>query len=302
MDPDSEIRIKFPPFFRVYKSGRVERLVGTTTVAASLDPSPAGVHSRDVAISPAVSARLYLPNDTSPAERLPIVIYYHGGGFCIESAFSPLYHPYLTSFSSRARSLVVSVEYRLAPEHRLPAAHDDAWTAFRWAFGPDPDEWLVRHGDTKATFLAGDSAGANLAHYVATRASAEGIPIEGMVLVHPYFGPKTDGAAMRRVWDVISEMDIEDVRHKPAADGGKAMMAGLRCGRVMVAVAERDMLKGRGVAYWEALRGSGWGGEAELVETEGEDHVFHLLRPGCSKGEELMERIVAFINGRQKKK
>ncbi|KAJ6828520.1 putative tuliposide A-converting enzyme 1, chloroplastic [Iris pallida] len=302
MDADSQIQAEFTPFFRVYKSGRVERLVAAaaTTVPASLDPSPGGVSSKDVTISPNVSARLYLPNNTPADKRLPIVVYYHGGAFCIESAFSPQYHSYACSLSSRANALVVSVEYRLAPEHRLPAAHDDAWEALQWALGPDADEWLVERGDAASVFLAGDSAGANLAHHAASAASKRGLRVEGLVLVHPYFWLKGAGDPnLEGAWGAMSEMDIEDPRHGPMADGAEAELAGLRCRRVMVEVAEKDVLKAVGVAYREALARSGWGGEVELVETGGEGHVFHLARPVCAKGEELMDRVAAFINAKR---
>ncbi|KAJ6795226.1 tuliposide A-converting enzyme 1, chloroplastic-like [Iris pallida] len=192
-----------------------------TTVPASLDPSPGGVSSKEVAISPNVSVRLYLPNTTNPADkRLHIVDNYHGGAFCIESAFSPQYHSYACSLSSRANALVVSVEYRLAPEHRLPVAHDDAWEALQWALGPDADEWLVERGDVASVFLAGDSAGANLAHHATSAASKRGLRIEGLVLVHPYFwlkgggGPEPGGGV---------GSDERDAHRGPAAqlDGGR---------------------------------------------------------------------------------
>ncbi|RLN12591.1 putative carboxylesterase 7 [Panicum miliaceum] len=66
-----------------------------------------------------------------------------------------------------AGAVAVSVNYRLAPEHPLPAAYDDAWAALQWTVssclsGPEP--WLADHGDAKRIFLAGDSAGGNIAH------------------------------------------------------------------------------------------------------------------------------------------
>ncbi|CAN1142561.1 2-hydroxyisoflavanone dehydratase, partial [Linum perenne] len=93
-----------------------------------------GVFSKDVSISdlPKVSARLYLPNSIPQDKKLPILVYFHGGAFCIESAFSSSHLRYLNSLSAEAHALVVSVEYRLAPEHPLPAAYDDSWAALLW--------------------------------------------------------------------------------------------------------------------------------------------------------------------------
>lgn len=86
--------------------------------------------------------------------------------------------------------MVVSVEYRLAPEHPIPAAYDDAWTTLQWVASL-ADPWLADHADPSRTFLAGDSAGGNIVYHTAVRASRDrrcvGIEIEGVVMVHPFF-------------------------------------------------------------------------------------------------------------------
>ncbi|KAL0922299.1 hypothetical protein M5K25_006272 [Dendrobium thyrsiflorum] len=152
--------------------GRVERLTGTTTVPPSLDPST-GVDSRDAIIDPStnVSASLYLPRSNSFAGKLPILLYFHGGGFCIESAASPKYHRHLNSLSSLTPLLAVSLNYRLAPEHRLPAAYHDAWAAIQWVLS-QADPWVAQFGDLNRLFVAGDSAGGNIAHQLVMRAGA----------------------------------------------------------------------------------------------------------------------------------
>ena len=166
----------FFPFLVLYKSGRVQRFMGTDTVPASTDPAT-GVASRDVAVDAAagLAVRLYLPslatNSTAAGAadgggRLPLLVFYHGGAFVTESASSPTYHRYLNALASRARVLAVSVEYHLAPERRLPTAYDDAWAALRWALasarrspGPGGDPCLSRHADPARFFFTGDSAG-----------------------------------------------------------------------------------------------------------------------------------------------
>uniref|UniRef100_A0A0E0DYU3 Alpha/beta hydrolase fold-3 domain-containing protein n=1 Tax=Oryza meridionalis TaxID=40149 RepID=A0A0E0DYU3_9ORYZ len=308
------VAVELLPFIRVYVSGRVERLLGTDTVAASLD-EPTGVASKDVTVDPAtnLSVRLYLPPAVAAGERLPILVYFHGGGFMVESATSPTYHRYLNALASRARVVAVSVEYRLAPEHPLPAAYDDSWAALAWAVATaaaaavDPEPWLAAHGDASRVFIAGDSAGANIAHNVAMRAAAAPLPggagITGVLLMHPYFwdASNTMGPALedriRREWRFMCgspDVRVDDPRLSPTVRGAPSLAA-LPCGRVMVAVAGDDFLAGKGWAYHAALVASRWHGEAELVDTPGEGHVFHLARPGTAAAAKMMDLVVDFV-------
>ncbi|KAK8930695.1 putative carboxylesterase 2 [Platanthera zijinensis] len=307
----------FSPLFRQYKSGRVERLAGTAIAApAPVDPAT-GVATKRVVIDPItpVSACLYLPpNLQASSGAVPLLLYFHGGAFCIQSAFSPTYHPHLTALAARANLLVVSVDYRLAPEHPLPAAYDDCWAAINWAFSR-ADPWLADHGDLRRVFLAGDSAGANIAHRMALRAGAEGTgPFEGMALVHPYFWGseaivgETEDVGMRAwmagLWRAVcgGAKGLDEKWIDPAKEEEKAVMR-MACRRVMVCVAERDLMRARGRAYWEMLKRSQWGGEAEIMETKAEGHVFHLdCRPEIDGNvEELMGVLVGFFEGLEKK-
>ncbi|KAG0478001.1 hypothetical protein HPP92_012720 [Vanilla planifolia] len=145
------------PSIQVRPAGAPRRTV--VADAAPVDDAT-GVTARRVVIDPStpLHACLYLPPDPSP--NLPILVYFHGGAFCIGSAFSPTYHPHLIALSASARLLVASVDYRLAPEHPLPAAYDDCWAALLWTISPQADPWIRLHGDQGRIFLAGDSAGA----------------------------------------------------------------------------------------------------------------------------------------------
>ncbi|KAI3789340.1 hypothetical protein L2E82_02133 [Cichorium intybus] len=104
---ENEVTHDFNPLFRVYKNGHVERITGTPIIPPSHDPKTS-VLSKDVDISqdPKISARLYLPT-AAAAAKLPLLIYIHGGGFAIESAFStlwPLPHPPQLPNSRRRRN------------------------------------------------------------------------------------------------------------------------------------------------------------------------------------------------------
>ncbi|GER56654.1 alpha/beta-Hydrolases superfamily protein [Striga asiatica] len=134
----SPIAYQVLPFIRVFKNGTVERLIGTETVPASYDPTTR-VLSKDISIPISralnITARMYRPaNATANSRKLPLLFYIHGGAFFVESAFSPTYHNHLNSLVSKANVVGVSVNYRLAPEHPLPAAYQDSWHALKWVF------------------------------------------------------------------------------------------------------------------------------------------------------------------------
>ncbi|KAG2579344.1 probable carboxylesterase 12 [Panicum virgatum] len=329
-EDDADVDFFFFPFLVLYKSGRVQRFMGTDTVPASTDPAT-GVASRDVAVDAAagLAVRLYLPSlatNSTAAEaadgggRLPLLVFYHGGAFVTESAFSPTYHRYLNALASRARVLAVSIEYHLAPERRLPTAYDDAWAALRWALasarspGPGADPWLSRHADPARLFLAGDSAGGNIAHNMAMRAGREGLDggtaIRGLALLDPYFWGRrpvpseTRDEGMRRwrerTWSFVcaGRYGIDDPVVNPVAMPPEEWRR-LASARVLITVAGLDTLSARGRAYVRALRASGWRGEAELYETPGEQHVYFLNKPDSEKAAKEMEVVADFINGGQ---
>ncbi|KAG5548116.1 hypothetical protein RHGRI_013722 [Rhododendron griersonianum] len=171
-----EITHKFPPFFQVHKDGRVQRFIPSVFAPPTVDPQT-GVESKDVVISPetGVKARIFLPkvNGSDPI-KLPLVVHYHLGAFCIGSALSTTTAQFLTRLVSEANVVAFSIDYRLAPEHPLPAAFDDSWSALQWisthSNGDGPESWLNQYVDFERVFLVGESAGATIAHYVAVRA------------------------------------------------------------------------------------------------------------------------------------
>ncbi|KAM3214418.1 hypothetical protein ACQJBY_066736 [Aegilops geniculata] len=191
-----DISVDMYPFIRKYKDGSIERFLRSPFVLASSDEAGnCGVATRDVVVDKAtgVSVRLFLPAraaETAGRNRLPLVVYVHGGSFCTENAFGRTYHRYATSLAASAGALVVSVEYRLAPEFPIPAAYDDAWAALQWA-ASSSDPWLASYANPARTFLAGDSAGGNIVYHTVVRASHEVnddmMDIAGLIMVQPYF-------------------------------------------------------------------------------------------------------------------
>ncbi|KAG6474985.1 probable carboxylesterase 12 [Zingiber officinale] len=317
----------FSPYFRVYKDGSVERLRAEEHTPASLDPRT-GVDSKDIAISAVVSARIYLPSAAASGggdrgRKLPLVLYFRGGGFCVLSAASPVLHAHLNALAAASSVLVLSVDYRRAPEHSIPVPYDDSWAALHWAashragladidFDFSPESWLVEHADFDRVYLAGDSAGGNIAHNLAMRAATlplpGGVKLAGIVLLEPYFWgtrPTASAAAadpvkrarLDRLWRVVcpaSEAGNDDPLVNPLAARAPSLAA-LGCGRVLICTAERDAMRDWAWMYYEALRESGWRGEAEIHEAAAEDHGFYLHRPDGDRVALLLKRIAAFL-------
>ncbi|XP_065863376.1 2-hydroxyisoflavanone dehydratase-like [Euphorbia lathyris] len=319
-----EVAAELPPFFRVFKDGSVERFIGAPTVPPTPEDPETGVSSKDITISkePPISARLYLPKLTQPPEqkKLPILVYFHGGGFCIESAYSSTETKYMNSLVSQAKVVAISIEYRLAPESPLPIAFEDCWTALQWVAShhsstenelEEKEEWIINHGDFNRFFIGGDSAGANIAHNIAMRIGSEGmkndVKLLGFYLTHPYFwGSKAIGSEPdidreqilpHRVWSFLYPSvagGIDSPMMNPAADGAPSL-AGLPGCRLLISVSEKDELRDRGVLYYKSVKESGWKGEVELIEVEGEGHAFHILQFGTENANNLILRLASFL-------
>ncbi|KAK9741840.1 hypothetical protein RND81_03G132600 [Saponaria officinalis] len=298
------------PLFVVYKNGRVHRFVGTDVVPPSVD-SVTGVESKDVIIDSetGVYVRMYKPQNV---EKVGVLVYLHGGGFCVESASSPMYQNYLNNLSFKANVIVVSVNYRIAPEYPLPIGYEDSWAAFKWVFETNHGEpWLRDHADLSRVYMAGDSAGANIVHNLAKRVNQQGdaaYPLKGIILVHPYFWGKERigseekrvepigfNSLMDKVWIVAcpNSSGLDDSRLNPRMDHE---LGELGVDKILVTVAELDTLRDRGYYFKDLLLKSGWKGDVRVIETFGENHVFHLFNPDSPKAVDLMNQMVEFLN------
>ncbi|KMT00572.1 hypothetical protein BVRB_9g218700 [Beta vulgaris subsp. vulgaris] len=302
-----EILHDFLPFLRVYKDGRIERYILTSREKPGNDPIT-GVQSKDIVIStdPEISGRMFLPkienrpnnDDNSPKKNgIPLLVHFHGGGFCTGSAFGPITKQYLNNLVSMAQVMAFSVEYRLAPESPLPIAYDDCWAAFKWIAshvnGNGPDPWLNEYVDFDRVFLGGDSTGATIAHDVAIRASVEpleGLNFVGLLAIHPYFGSKEPEKLIKYLDPTSSGCD-DDPRMNPGVD---PRLCKLACEKVLVCVAEYDKFKDRGITYAENLE-TMWEGKVEIVETLGEGHCFHVLDATSPNIEHFMAKLASFI-------
>ncbi|EXC17363.1 putative carboxylesterase 13 [Morus notabilis] len=296
---DDEITHKFR-FFQVHRDGKVVLFRRSADKIPPFDDPVTGVKSKDVVVSadPPVSARIFLPKSAEPAGKLPVLLYIHGGGFCMQSPFTQKYHSFVSDVVAGADVIAVSVDYGLFPDRPIPACYDDSWAALQWVAvhegGNGPEEWLNNHADLNRVFVAGDSAGGNITHNLLSRVGSIGLPgskIVGAILVHPFFGGTVDD----HMWMYMNPENkgLEDPRMRPAAED----LARIGCGEVLVFVAEKDELVGPGKRYVEELRKSGWSGSVEMVENIGEGHCFHLFNPDAlyEKTVDLVNKFVSFL-------
>lgn len=313
----NEVLHDYSPFLKIYKNGSIERLQGTEIIPPCLD-TKTGVESKDIVISSetGLSARLFIPKSAiNQTQKIPLLVYYHGGGFVNETPFSNNYHNYLNCLVSKANAIAVSVHYRRAPEHPVPICYEDSWAALKWATshfeGKGSEDWLNSFADFSRVFVGGDSAGANIAHHVALRVGLEGlepgVKLVGIVLIHPYFwgeepiGAEKNMPAERRahaavIWKFAcpTTSGSDDPMINPDKD---PKLGKLGCEKVIVCVAEKDLLKDRGFYYAEMLKKSGWGGKTvEVLESKGEDHVFHLMNPDCDNALDMLKKVASFMN------
>ncbi|XP_027368006.1 uncharacterized protein LOC113873855 [Abrus precatorius] len=315
-----DIVTEMPTYIRVFSDGTVERPRQAPFAPPSLDDPQTGISSKDVVFSlnPTVSARLYLPKLTKfshqdQRQKIPILVYCHGGRFFYESAFSQLYHNHFNTFVSQTNVIVVSVDYRLAPEHPLPACYHDCWAALQWVAShsaknlTNAEPWLIQHGDFNRIFIGGDSAGGNIVHNIAMRAGTEALPCDakiiGAFLSHPYFGSsypvgsEPEVNTLNAVWNLVypsAPGGIDNPMINPVAPGAPSL-ALLGCSKIIVCVAGKDMLRDRGVWYYEAVKKSGWQGELELFEEVEEQHVYHIYHPESENTTKLIKRLASFL-------
>jgi acetyl esterase len=255
-------------------------------VTAESIPTPDGA---------AIGARIFVPNDAPTA----VIAYLHGGGWVIGALDE--FDTLARQMAQRTGAAVVLIDYRLAPEHRYPAAAEDAWTGVTWV----AENLEAIAGARVPLIVAGDSAGGNLTAIVTQRAKAEGGPeIALQMLVYPVTDADVDNAtyvdpenqlmltreSMIWFWDHYtpdpsvranldaSPLHAEDLSGLPPA---------------VVLTAEHDVLRQEGEAYAERLRAAGV--PVEHKRFPGQMHGFFTMvnvLPGAADG---LEYVAAYI-------
>jgi acetyl esterase/lipase len=144
----------------------------------SIPMPPSMVDTMGKDLGGGVTARIYMPKNNTGA--LPVIVYYHGGGWVI--ADIDTYDGSARGLAEQVGAVVVSVEYRKGPEHKFPAAHNDAFAAYQWVL----KNAVSINADPKRIAVVGESAGGNLACNVSMMARDKGIQMPlYQVLVYP---------------------------------------------------------------------------------------------------------------------
>jgi acetyl esterase len=272
-------------------------------------PEYAGVRVEDRAIPVSdgtggreIAVRVYRP--ATGDGPWPVVVFFHGGGFVVCTLET--HDPYCRALATEAGVMVVSVDYRLAPEHKFPAGVEDCLAA---------TEWVLAHAralgaaDSSRVFVAGDSAGGTMAAVVALLLRDKGVGgLAGQILLYPvtaYYDPPTDsylemaeGYGLTRkgmiwFWDqyLKDKSEAADFRAAPLR---AASLRGLP--RALVVTAEYDVLRDEGQAYAKRLEEAGV--EVTHVFVPGMNHGFACSMnefPFLAQAKELLQRVAVWV-------
>lgn len=254
-------------------------------MAQVLDFSPAPLPLCDTLDCPSrdgvrLSLRRYAARPADWQVPQPVLLYFHGGGFVIGSAAT--HDALCRQLALRSGWMVLSLDYRLAPEQRFPTAFNDSWDAL---------QWLHAHGDmlgvdTRCLAIGGDSAGGTLAAACALAARDAGLPLALQLLFYPGMGCGHDTPSQQRYahgfllereqidWFfglyLRTHQDCTDWRFAPQYAPDHRGLA-----PAWVAVAGCDPLRDEGLAYAELLRQSGV--QISATEWPGVTHDFIKL-------------------------
>src|SRR3984893_5764984 len=257
-----------------------------TARARKAEPLPVARIEERMIPSPGgpIRLRLYWPNAPASGRPVPAIVYYHGGGHVIGSLDT---HDFVArNLCAGAEALVASVDYRMGPEHKFPAAVEDSFAALAWVH----DNAADLGADPQRLGVHGDSAGANLAAVIALRAPTAGVPpLRLQSLVYPVADytmstPSYDkfangnGILTREamLWFrqhyLRRPEDAEDWRDSPLTAPTLAGAA-----PAILVTAECDVLHDEGERYAVALRDAGV--PVEYREYAGMIHAFFGMVP-----------------------
>lgn len=206
-----------------------------------------------------VPIHVYSPPGTGP---FPVVLYFHGGGFVIASTAD--YDASARALAAMAEAIVVAVDYRQAPEHKFPAAPDDAFAAYLWV----RDHATEINGDPRCIAVAGESAGGNLATVVSMMARDRNVPLPlHQLLIYPVVDNDMTRASYRdnanaeplnramMAWFFKHYSTAADAMNPYALPMKAGSLAGLPTATLITA--EIDPLRSEGQAYADRLQAAG---------------------------------------------
>ena len=235
-----------------------------------------------------IAVRVYTPAGAGP---FPLLVYYHGGGWVIGDLES--HDNVCRSLTNQAQCVTVSVDYRLAPEHKFPAAVDDAYAAALWV----AEHARELNGDSAQLAVGGDSAGASLSAVLAHLARDRGKPgICFQLLIYPATDPLLDTESRRVNTEYLltpgmiryfyshyirTDADLKDPLLSPAhASNFRGLPPAL------IITAEYDPLRDEAEVYGETLRKAGV--PVEMTRYNGMFHGFFGMGEFLEKGKQAV--------------
>ncbi|MFS7944893.1 putative carboxylesterase [Helianthus anomalus] len=274
-----------------------------------------GVKTYDVVVDPTRKLwfRVFVPTQYT-VEDLPVMVFCHGSGYIVASADTQLYDDVCRKFARELHVIVVSVDYRLAPEHRHPAQHEDGLDVLKFLdVEENRSKWLPGNANISKCFIAGDSAGGNMAHHVAVRASQfnfQQLQVVGLVSIQPFFGGEERIGSEIRLngtapiltlkqtdwfWNAFLPLGEPYNRDHPVVNvsGRYAVdISKMDLPPTIVVVAGFDILRDWQIRYYEWLKKSGK--EVYLVDYPNMFHGFNLL-PELPESDQLILEVKDFI-------
>jgi acetyl esterase/lipase len=316
MDPYKYLNIRFNPDGSLARNGEAKLLppapsgecVVVTATAGEDGPTHRIVHSNDAPLNDAngTSVRLFVPGGAAApprdGSRLPLILYFHGGGYVLFRAASEPFHNTAATLAATVPAAVASVDYRLAPEHRLPAAFDDAADAVRWVRSYAADS------PGRPIFVMGCHNGASIAFRAALAAVDQGVELRGLILNQAHHsGVERTPAERASVDDRVLPLPANDLLWELALPVGadrdheycnpEAMLAGVSAARLrrlppcLVLGRRKDPPRDRQRVLVAALREAGVDVEARM---DGPGlHAMELFKANCAA--EFNAQVADFV-------
>jgi acetyl esterase len=237
-----------------------------------------------------IPVRIYYSKESASAQ--PVLVWYHGGGWVLGTLDS-VDHT-CRELANSANCILVSVDYRLAPEHKFPACPDDCEAAYAWVL----ENAASIGGDPHRVAVGGDSAGGNLAAVVCLRAREHGLrlpvfqllvyPVTDFDFERPSYVDNAEGymltrLSMRWFWEQYVD-NADDMAHPHASPSRAADLSGLP--PALVITAEFDPLRDEGEAFGEQLRKAGV--PVTITRYDGMIHGFFGMFGAIDKGREAV--------------
>lgn len=261
-------------------------------VSADVEIGAAAAPARD---GHRIPVRTYRPRGPRGRDRLPVVLFFHGGGWVLGNVAN--YDSLCTLLSDELGALVLSVDYRMAPEHPAPTAVHDCLDAARWVLADDE----ALGADSTRMAVCGDSAGGNLAAVVAQVFRDDGVeaivhqcliyPATDMTMSSPSIIEHADGAILtKRSMEAFADHYVP--RAQDRTDPIVSPLFGDHHGLppALIQTADLDPIRDDGIRYAEALRAAGV--EVRLTNYVGAPHGFASLPGAIPAGRQHRAEIV----------